>query len=345
MSKVAILCNSFCGNFGVDRVVKWQAKNLAQKGEQVTVFTFKQEMQPPENVNIRKINIPKSFFMERFSRLLFPLSFISTTQLVHELKNFDIIYGHQYPLIYVAYLAKKKYNVKYIYYHHHLNPPEAYLGIVPQTYSRILNFLTLWSAKKADGAISISMFSRSTLLKTSGLNSEIIYDEIDTERFHPGLDGSIIREKYSLQNDPLILYVGGIAPPKRINLLIESFEFIKKKLPSAHLLIVGDVIFDDYFLRLKETCDDSVIFTGYVSDEELPYYYAACDVYSTASLWEGFNLPVVEAQACGKLVAAFDIGAHREVIKTPENGLLVSPGDTKSLADAILELLSRECLS
>jgi len=48
MSKVAIICNSFCGNFGVDKIVRWQAKNLAQKGGQVTIFTFKQEMESPE---------------------------------------------------------------------------------------------------------------------------------------------------------------------------------------------------------------------------------------------------------------------------------------------------------
>jgi glycosyltransferase involved in cell wall biosynthesis len=85
-----------------------------------------------------------------------------------------------------------------------------------------------------------------------------------------------------------------------------------------------------------------LIFTDYVSDEELPYHYSVCDVYATASLWGDFNLPAVEAQACGKSVAAFDIGSHCEVIKTPENGLLISAGDTKALSNAILELLNRK---
>jgi len=49
------------------------------------------------------------------------------------------------------------------------NPPETYSGIVPQPYSKILNFLTLIFAKKADSATSISMYSRKMLLKRAGL--------------------------------------------------------------------------------------------------------------------------------------------------------------------------------
>ena len=115
---------------------------------------------------------------------------------------------------------------------------------------------------------------------------------------------------------------------------------MKSDFPEAKLVIVGKVAFDDYYQKIKEMCDSSVIFTGYIPDEELPYYYAACDVYATASLWEGFDLPAVEAQACGKPVVAFDIGSHSEVIN-PKNGRLVPPNDTKALANAIIEYLSK----
>ena len=56
----------------------------------------------------------------------------------------------------------------------------------------------------------------------------------------------------------------------------------------------------------------------------------------TASLWEGFNLPVAEAQACGKKVVAFDVCSHPEVVK---NGLLIEKDDINAFANAITGLL------
>jgi len=195
--------------------------------------------------------------------------------------------------------------------------------------------MTLWTAKKADGAISISRYSHDSLLNETGLDSEVIYNEIDTQRFHPGIDGNTVRDKYGLRDNPIILFVGGLRPSKRIHLLIKAFNIVKRQVPEAKLLLVGKKTFDKYFSQLEELSDDSVIFAGYVADEELPFYYAACDIYATASLWEGFNLPVVEAQACGRPVVAFDIGSHREVVN-PKCGQLVPANDVEALASAIV---------
>jgi 1,2-diacylglycerol 3-alpha-glucosyltransferase len=104
-------------------------------------------------------------------------------------------------------------------------------------------------------------------------------------------------------------------------------------------MIVGKHTFGAYSNRLRKMSGASVIFTGLVSDEELPYYYAACDVYATCTLWEGFDLPVAEAQACGKPVVAFDIGPHKEVIDS--RGCLVKLGDMKEFGKAVAAILDR----
>jgi len=71
----------------------------------------------------------------------------------------------------------------------------------------------------------------------------------------------------------------------------------------------------------------------------LSCYYAACNVYATASLWEGFDLPLEEAKMCGRRVVAFDIGAHRERIKNINDGILVPAGDVALLAKAVQDLV------
>jgi 1,2-diacylglycerol 3-alpha-glucosyltransferase len=340
-NEIAIFCNSFTGAIGVDRVVYSQAKKLSLiSGNHVTIITFKKERLPPDGVDIIVIKSPCGFVIERLWRLFFPFNIITISYLLKRIKNIDTIYSHQYPLNWLAYLGKEFYGIKYIYYHHHLNPPESYIGQIQQIYAKLLNILTLWTAKKSNCAISISQYSRKSLLKEIGLDSIVIYNEIDKDRFHPGIDGTIIRNRYNIDNEPIILYVGGITPPKGIHLLINVFQIVKNRFPNAKLIIVGKKSFDKYYQKLMQMNDVSIIFTGYISDDELPLYYASCNVYATASLWEGFNIPLVEAKSCGKPIVAFDIGPHRELIDSPETGLLVPESNIVVMAEAIIEILS-----
>jgi glycosyltransferase involved in cell wall biosynthesis len=164
----------------------------------------------------------------------------------------------------------------------------------------------------------------------------LIYNKIDKKRFNNKVKENKIIKKYNLKNNKTLLYVGRIAPHKGIHLLLRSFNIIKKYLPNTKLIIVGKPTFDNYFRKLKNIANKDVIFTDFVQDKYLPNYYAACDLYVTASLWEGFNLPAAEAQACGKKVVAFNIGSHPEIVK---KGVLVKKKDVKGFANTVIKLL------
>jgi len=111
---------------------------------------------------------------------------------------------------------------------------------------------------------------------------------------------------------------------------------IRKERKDVKLIIAGKPTFENYFKKLKKMANKDVIFTGYFDDKLLPAFYGACDLYVTCSLWEGFNLPAAEAQACGKKVIAFNIGSHPEVVK---NGYLVKKGSIKGFAKAVLKAM------
>ena len=113
----------------------------------------------------------------------------------------------------------------------------------------------------------------------------------------------------------------------------------KNEHPEYKLLIVGKPTFKGYFKKLLSMADEDVIFTGFADDKDLPAYYAVSDVYVTASLWEGFNLPAAEAQACGKPVVAFNIGSHPEIVK---NGILVEKKKLNDFADAVIKILKEK---
>ena len=340
--KIALLTPTFSAFSGIDRVVELQAQELVKKGNEVTIFTLKGNIKI-KNVNIVSMGMQKSSFFERLYRLLLFLNFSKIKKYGKRLKNYDLIVSHFYPMNLFAMYAKKHYKIKYVYHNHGIAYPELFKGFFERNYMRLFRMFTNWTVKKADSAVSISKFLRDELKKETGLDSKIEYDPIDRKRFHKGIKGNKIRNKFGIGKDPICLYIGRISPHKGVDLLIKSFNLVLKEFHNAKLIIVGKETFDDYAKELKRLSKKinpkSIIFAGFVPDEELAFYYAACDVYTTATLWEGFDLPAAEAQACGKPVVAFDIGAHPEVVK---KGNLVKAGDFVAFAEETIKCLERK---
>jgi 1,2-diacylglycerol 3-alpha-glucosyltransferase len=340
--KIALLTPTFSGFSGIDRVVELDAEEYIDKGNDVTIFTFRAELKP-KRAKLIELGMPKNHFFERLYRLFFFLDFLKINKYGKLLKEYDKVISHFYPMNWLAIYAKKYYNIKYVYYNHGIAYPQLFGNFFERIYMTFFRFFANHTAKKADSAISVSQFLRDELKKEIGLNSKVIYNSIDKNRFHLGVDGVRIRKKYGIKDkDPVLLYVGRISPHKGVDLLIKSFNLILKEKSNAKLLIVGKQTFGAYAEELKELADavspKSIIFTGFVPDENLPYYYATCDVYTTASLWEGFDMPAVEAQACGKPVVAFDLASHPEVVK---NGVLVKPKNVEEFVDAVLKIIKR----
>lgn len=342
--KIALLTPTFCGYSGIDRVVAQQAARFAGDGHRVTIITMQADMQPAPGVELEVLGLPPGLLLQRIYRLLFPLDIVKNSRYVRLLKGVDLIYSHQYPMNWLACLAKKRYGIKYIYYDYGVAPPESFAGLAERLYMLLFTRLSNLTASQADSAVSISRYLKSELEKHTGLVSEVIYPTIDNHRFHPGLDRSTIRRKHNLENRPVILYLGRISPHKGVHLLIEAFNLVRQKVPDATLIIAGRHTFPDYSNRLKSMADDHIIFTGYVDDGDIPLYYAACDIYATGTLWEGFNLPLAEAQACGRPVVAFDLGPHPEVVCHGKSGFLVKPSDTHAMSHAIIRLIQDEKL-
>ena len=114
-------------------------------------------------------------------------------------------------------------------------------------------------------------------------------------------------------NDKFVMiYVGRLAASKRIDFLIESMQAIDE----AALLIIGDGEERDKLKNLAHSLnlEDKIFFIGRISDEDLPKYYAAADVFVTASLHEGFCVPIIEAFASGKPVIVPNRTAMPEIV-------------------------------
>ena len=333
--KIAILTPTFSHYSGIDRVVELQARNYAKKNR-VTVFALEADLKP-KNYKLEVLGMPKNLLMQRFYRLLFFLDFMKINNAVERLKDYDAVISHFYPMNWIAYNAKRKYNLKYIYHNHGIGYSNLFSNIFEIIYMKIFGFLNKLSLRNADSVISISKFMQKELKKETGLNSKVVYNKIDNKKFMKGLDGTKIRRTFNIKDgEKLLLFVGRLSPHKNVHTLLKIFNLVNEKMPNVKLLIVGKPTFPNYYKKLKKIANKNVIFSESVGDNELPYCYAACDLYVTASLWEGFNLPAAEAQACGKKVVAFDVCSHPEIVK---NGILIEENNIEKFANAIIKLL------
>jgi len=95
-------------------------------------------------------------------------------------------------------------------------------------------------------------------------------------------------------------------------------------------------------LARAEGLADKVLFVDATPHAELPYYYAAADLFVTASWREGFPRSAMEAAAMGLPTVATDIRGNRQVIADEETGLLVTVRDAESIASAV-ERLAGDC--
>ena len=334
---------SFSEINGDARVVEIQAEELAKEGNQVAIFALSADIKP-KRADLFIMNMPKKLLWQRIYRLIFPLDIIKVCKWLPRLKNFDLVIVHLYPLTWLAYLAKKLYKIKYTFWYHGIIDPQFFPYLHERIYLKLQIFLTRLTIRNADRAVAVSKFSQEELKKYTGLDSEVIYNKVSLNKFHPGVDGTEIREKYNLGDVPVILFVGALHPGKGVLQLIKAFNLVKEKLPGAKLIIVGRPSYPYYFNALKRISDDSVMFISSVSHDFLPLYYAACDIYASCSRSETYNLPLVEAQACGKPVVAFNIGAHPEVVTDGKTGFLVPTEDINALAEAIIKLLKNDKL-
>lgn len=336
--RIAILVPNFVEQDGAARVVELQAEELAEEGDYVCVFALSADIKP-RKADLFVMGMPRSLFGQRIYRLIFPLDILKTLRWLPKLKSFDQTIVHFYPMTWLAYLAKKIYKVRYTFWFHGIYDPWRFPYLYERIYTRMYIFLTRITIRNSDRVVSVSKFAQTKLKEYTGLDSEVIYNKVDGTKFHKGIDSSIIRQKHELGDAPIILNVGRLTPQKGGHLLIQAFYLIRKEIPQAKLMMVGDFAFGYYTKRLKEMSDSSVIFVGHIPHDDMPYYYAACDIYATCSLWETFNLPVVEAQLCGKSAVAFDVAAFKETVD--ENGILVVTGNIEKFAQACIEKLGQ----
>jgi glycosyltransferase involved in cell wall biosynthesis len=136
------------------------------------------------------------------------------------------------------------------------------------------------------------------------------------------------------KREPVILFVGRDWRRKGGDDLIEAFEHVRAERPEVRLQIVGT---DEAPHGI-----DGVEVLGVVSDRaELARLYANAEVFCLPSRYEPYGFSISEAMAYGLPVVTTRVGGLHEVVTHGETGLLVEPGHSGQLAQALLQLVGQ----
>jgi glycosyltransferase involved in cell wall biosynthesis len=196
-----------------------------------------------------------------------------------------------------------------------------------------------------DRIISVSEFTKNQIVNTYKIDPSkvfTIYNGFDLENFNCSKESlnSGLKEKLEtcIGKTQSILFVGRVNDPRKgLSILLKAFKIVLEHI-DARLIIVGKG--DQTEARsLADSLNifENLIFTGFVEENELKYYYSLCDIYVCPSTMEGFGLTLLEAMAAEKPIIATNVGAIPEILE--DYGLLVNSGNEIELATAIVKTL------
>ena len=197
--------------------------------------------------------------------------------------------------------------------------------------------------RRVDIFVAISNEIRRGLIADGVAEAKIvdIPTMVDLRSFtEPGSSLPLGYRNYGLENRQVVVYCGRLAPFKGLEFLLRAWSQIIVGHSDAALLLVGDGLLRQHLEQMmgKLAIKDSVYTIGWQTQVELFLRPAA--VFVLPSLREGLSNSLLEAMALGLPVVATRISGNVDVIEDQFNGLLVPPGESEALAQAIGNLLA-----
>lgn len=335
---------------GISRVVQGLSRALTESGNEVHVITNEMPNYPAEEkdqgVFLHRVPIESPtptfhtwvmmmnhYFAKRAGRL------------VQEVGNFDIVHVHDW-LVFPSGTEMKAFipSTTLVTTLHSLEYRRS--GGVDTPEGKMVDSLEWWSTYESS---LIIVCSNSMLVDTRyhfnvpEYKIKVTPIGIDPRKFRErSVDRSRVREKFGVPSDEkLILFVGRLTNQKGCEYLIRAIPYVSKFF-KVRLLIAGDGYLKGELESVAKTSGvrSMTTFAGYVADDDLTDLFLSSDVMAIPSIYEPFGVVALEAMASGLPVVASSVDGLAEVVRHEENGILVYPRDSSSIAWGISRILS-----
>ncbi len=201
------------------------------------------------------------------------------------------------------------------------------------------------SFNRAHGVIAISNYSRK-LLEEMGVRPDKIHlvpNGVERERFMKPAQFDL-RGRFGIPRDaPVILSVGREHWIKAFDNGIEAIALLVGKNPSVHFVLLGKGN-DRWAPLVKRLGIEKNVTISRLYGEELVGAYQQSDIFFSSSVYEGCPLVVLEAMASSLPIVATNVSGSQDMIESGKNGILVEPGRTDEMAEALDSLLRDKSL-
>jgi glycosyltransferase involved in cell wall biosynthesis len=265
---------------------------------------------------------PKYYYMPKLKKLIKD-NFFDT---------FDIIQIHgfsSFPADYLL-LKKNKISTPIIFSPHGGLQPHPNLSTLRKIHDKVLLRFN-WNNFNRITAISFAEKNRLVQLGFKSEKIDILYNG--------GGDSEKILSR-QMSKSKIILYVGRLAKPKNVDLLIDAFSILD--ISNLELIIAGPDFGAFSYLQSKvqeNNLSSKVHFKGRISDDEKFQLLSKSSVFVHPSLTDVFAITLIEASQAGVPCVAFDVGANREILEDGITGLLAQDASSESLASKIKEII------
>lgn len=211
----------------------------------------------------------------------------------------------------------------------------------PKTYSKAFRYfykvLVPLVLKSSKHIFTVSEFSKKEICDYYRVpvgKVDVVHNAVGAN-FHPRSSEILKKEKY-------LLAVSSVKESKNFEMIVMAFEGVSKQMENLKLFIVGDLksgSFSSVDLNTL-TSHPQIKLLGRVSDAELVELYSNAVAFLFPSFYEGFGIPVLEAQACGCPVIASNAASMPEVLA--DSADLVNPHNIEDWVQAIRKIVTSE---
>lgn len=281
----------------------------------------------------RYFAMPKGFGLAPSGAFLYS-SVASSLRDLHAHDRIDLVHAHgALPCGHAASLLFREFGIPYVVSVHGL---DAYsTNQVKGLAGRWCERVSCRTYKSARTVICVSEQVRDEVSKAGAFSTEVVYNGVDTNVFHPLQDACCTR--------PLILSVGDFIPSKGHDILLRAVAALRSEFPGLVCEIVGNGRERDKLTQLARdlAIADQVSFPGRLSRRQVAERMQRCSVFALPSSYEALGCVYLEAMACGTPVVGCRGQGIEEIVQDGTNGFLVGPCDVRGLTEVLSRLLRR----
>ena len=328
---------------GVERYVYNMAKELIKRGYKVYIITSsvdgEKDIDMYEDIHI--IRLPSIGMMS--GRMPVLKNNRKTKQLMNNLCkqekiDFVVVNTRFYRLSIYGMKFAKKHQIPVITIEHgsaYLTFNNKFLDIAERVYEK---FITHIGKKYCKDYYAVSEYSRKWLKEFHIDGKGVLYNSINPDDYHMSELTGELKEKLSpIENGVSIAYTGRLIPEKGVNVLIESFEELRKKYENIYLILIGEGPLESDILNAH---DDHIIYLGRQSNKDVINILNKVDVFCLPSRSEGFSTSVLEAALTKCCIITTKRGGSVELITDDRYGIIIEDNRLHFVKEALERVIN-----